>query len=115
MGSKVLLFEEDATAAAELQAALEKLGCEVTLLTEDAFGGGWVIAMAAKVAFDLILVAADPPEMNGLGVCDRIKQDPRTQSVPVILLSTDVDALEAHKQQSTRADGYVRKPVDPTA
>jgi DNA-binding response OmpR family regulator len=114
MGSKVLLFDEDEAAAGELQAALAKLGCDVTLLTEDAFGGGWTVALAVKEGFDVILVAADPPAMSGLGVCDRLKQDERTRSVPVLMLGADVDAFEAHKQLPTHADDYIGRPADST-
>src|SRR5580692_1684636 len=113
MRTRVLLLEDDESSATSVVNGLGKLGCEVTCLAEtDGFGGGRVVAWAAANLFDLILLAADPPAMSGLAICDRLKRDPRTQSVQVVVFSAAVEALEAHMQLWTHADAYVGKPVD---
>ena len=59
MTCKVLVLEEDAECAAELQAGLGDLGCEVTLISDnDTFGSGRVVARVAAEAFDLIFLSA---------------------------------------------------------
>ena len=60
---------------------------------------------------DLILLDYMMPEMNGPEVCHRLKGDPRTESIPVIFLtsmdtpSTVVDGLEEG------AEAYLIKPI----
>jgi CheY-like chemotaxis protein len=113
MRTRVLLLDDDEVSATLVVNGLGKLGCEVTCLAEtDGFGGGRVVAWAAASLFDLILLAADPPALSGLAICDRLKRDPRTQSVQVVVISAAVPALEAHMRLWTHADAYVAKPVD---
>ena len=61
---------------------------------------------------DLILLDIMMPQMNGLEALSRLKGDPNTASIPVILLTAKVlyeDVLGGYK---TGADYYITKPFD---
>jgi two-component system cell cycle sensor histidine kinase/response regulator CckA len=64
---------------------------------------------------DLILLDVNLPDLSGLEVCRRLKADPATGSVPVLLIS----AISVRSEDRVRgleqagADGYLSKPVDP--
>ena len=63
----------------------------------------------------LILLDLKLPKVNGIEVLRRLKSDPRTHSIPVVVLTSsneDRDKMEAYK---LRANSYIRKPVDFTA
>jgi DNA-binding response OmpR family regulator len=104
---KVLVLEEDATFSTSLLAGLRTLGCEVALVRE----GGAGLARAVSERFDLILLSAEMPGMNGFRICNRIKKDPAVSSVPLFLMGGSADDLDAHQALATRAESYFEKPV----
>ncbi len=76
-----------------------------------AAGGKEGLEIALRHNPDLILLDIMMPEMNGPEVCHKLKQDPRTEQVPVIFLTsmdtprTVVDGLEEG------AEAYLIKPI----
>src|SRR5688572_3557277 len=78
MRGKVLVVEEDAIAG-ELEGGLQVHGYTVTCLGD----GESAIARATTEPFDVIILAA---ELDGFGVCDKIKTDPTTRTVPVLVM-----------------------------
>jgi DNA-binding response OmpR family regulator len=104
---KVLLLEEDATYAAEIRQGLARLGFEVVLLRDGSVG----LARAVSERFDLIIISAELPSMNGFRLCNRVKKDPNFGNVPLFLMGNIEDELLMHRQLPTRADDYFKKPV----
>ncbi len=90
----------------------QKLGSTVHRLADgaaalDFFFAGEPMPVAKVVLLDLKL-----PKVHGLEVLRRLKSDPRTQPIPVIILTSskeDRDLAEAYK---LGANSYVVKPVD---
>jgi signal transduction histidine kinase len=70
--------------------------------------------LALNAAFaeppDLILLDIMMPEMNGYEVCQQLKSDPRTNSVPVIFLSALDDAFDKVKAFEVGGVDYITKP-----
>lgn len=61
---------------------------------------------------EIVLLDLNLPKVNGFEVLKRIRSDPRTQSLPVVILTTsdeDRDLVESYK---LGANSYVQKPVD---
>ena len=63
--------------------------------------------------FDLILLDVAMPDLNGIDVCRRLKGDPNTQHIPVLLIS-GLRMHEASVEEGLKAgaDGYLMKPAD---
>jgi cyclic di-GMP phosphodiesterase len=61
---------------------------------------------------DAIVLDVSMPGMGGLEFCRRVKADPTTQSVAIVLLSGSVSDL-ALAGESAAADAYLRKPFSP--
>lgn len=62
----------------------------------------------ALMVLDLML-----PDLDGMEICRRVKQDPETQDVPVVIL-TALDSADARKQGlASGASAYLTKPFDP--
>jgi twitching motility two-component system response regulator PilH len=77
--------------------------------------GDEVVAKAKEVKPSLIFLDVVMPRMNGFQACRLLKQDPETQSIPVVLVtskSTDSDKFWGKKQG---ADDHIDKPFSPDA
>jgi signal transduction histidine kinase len=69
--------------------------------------------MLLEERHDLVISDVMMPGISGLDLCRRVKDDPRTQAVPVLLL-TARDATEHRIEgHGVEADEYLTKPFDP--
>lgn len=62
---------------------------------------------------DLILLDWLMPEMNGLEVCTRLKEDPETRDIPVIFLTIKSEVDDEIRGFEAGAVDYIRKPMSP--
>jgi PAS domain S-box-containing protein len=63
---------------------------------------------------DLIILDVRLPDMNGFDVCRKIKSEPATSMIPVLLLtSTYQDDESKVKGLDSGADGYLTQPIEP--
>jgi two-component system response regulator len=84
-------------------------GVETTdfLLGTGKYAGRDVRAVPAVVLLDLKL-----PRMDGLEVLSRIRANPRTRSLPVVILTSSTEEADLAKSYGLGANSYLRKPVD---
>jgi len=68
-----------------------------------------VMELAAVVQPDLIILDYEMPEMNGDEVCRRLKSNPTTRHIPVLILSSHDDEQTAQLCADAGAVGFVRK------
>ncbi|MEM8777914.1 MAG: response regulator, partial [Cyanobacteria bacterium P01_G01_bin.49] len=61
---------------------------------------------------DLIILDIVMPKMNGYEVCRRLKSDPKTQSVPVVMCSSKGEEFDRYWGMKQGADAYVAKPFE---
>lgn len=81
---------------------------------------GYGVAEAQDGEEALLLVAENPPDLvildwmmpnlSGIEVCRRLKADPATRAIPVIMLSARLDVPDRVHGLETGADDYVGKP-----
>ena len=64
-------------------------------------------AMPAVVLLDLKL-----PKLNGIDVLHRMRSDPRTKLVPVVVLTSSSEDEDMMRSYESGANSYVRKPVE---
>jgi len=60
----------------------------------------------------LVLLDLNMPIMDGFQVLERIKSDPETRSIPIIILTTTNDPREIKRCYELGCNIYVTKPVD---
>jgi two-component system response regulator len=60
----------------------------------------------------VILLDLKLPRLGGLQVLERVRQDARTQYIPVVILTTSTEHEDRLKAGDLHANSYVRKPVD---
>lgn len=62
---------------------------------------------------NLILLDIMMPEMDGFEVCQKLKGDSNTASIPVVFLSGKSESSDIEKGLSLGAQGFISKPVEP--
>ena len=60
----------------------------------------------------LVLLDLNLPVLNGHQVLKRMKEDPRTRRIPVIILTTTEDSREVHKCYEMGCNVFISKPVE---
>ncbi len=64
---------------------------------------------------DLVVTDLQMPGLNGLELIERIRQDPRTQQIPVIMLTAKGYELELHASSEPDVVAVLAKPFSPRA
>jgi YesN/AraC family two-component response regulator len=72
---------------------------------------GWELAQTLLP--DLVISDIMMPRSTGLELCQKIKQDPKTLHIPVVLLTARTAAVHELEGMETGADDYVSKPFNP--
>src|SRR3982075_4716077 len=106
-----ILVADDQVANRELlDELLTAQGCKVIAVPD----GAAALEELTRTQFDLVLLDVMMPHLNGFEVCEKIKNNPDTYLIPVIMitaLSEKQDRLEGIK---VGADDFLSRPVDRT-
>lgn len=105
----VLIVDDEEICRVVMRQVLERAGHAV----QEATTGEEALELARKSPPDTVLLDVVMPGLDGLEVCRRLKQDPETAAVPVIL----VTSLESREDRvagiDAGADEFLVKPIDP--
>jgi CheY-like chemotaxis protein len=104
----ILLAEDDPHIRRVSEVALRRDGFEVFSVAD----GLHALQALEERPFDLVVLDGMMPALDGVEVCRRIKENPRTQNVPVVLLSARSLVADEQAGRSAGAVGYIRKPFD---
>ncbi|MDF1536023.1 MAG: response regulator [bacterium] len=87
---------------------LNEMGAEVIVALDGESG----FKQAVDTVPDVILLDVQMPGVNGFVVCEKLKKDPATAGIPVILMSAVVDdeSFQRHSRLRYHADAYLQKP-----
>ena len=66
----------------------------------------------AKVLPQIVLLDLKLPKVGGLEVLRRLRADPRTRRLPVVVLTSSKEEQDLLESYDCGANSYVRKPVD---
>lgn len=104
-----VVIDDDPVVRALIRAGLELVaGWRVTLQAAALPG----IEAVAREGPDVVVVDYLLPDMDGLEVCRRLKADPATAGIPVVIVTGRTN-LGADEVQAAGAEGVLFKPVDP--
>lgn len=107
--TKILIVEDEEDVLELIRYNLEKNG----YITEAAMDGRVALEKVRSVSPDLILLDLMLPEVDGLEVCRFVKKDPKTVSIPVVMLTAKGTEADIVAGLEMGADDYVTKPFSP--
>lgn len=107
MAKKKILIVEDEESLLKLESILlTSKGYEVRGVAN----GQAALEAIAEEKPDLVLLDIMLPEIDGFEVCQRIKADPETQDLPVIMLTAKKSREDMARGEKVGADWYITKP-----
>jgi PAS domain S-box-containing protein len=111
MRPRVLVVDDSRDFRRLLAAVLHRAGLHVLEA-----GSGEEALRLARVRPDLVLLDVELPDLSGIEVCRRLRGDPATAAVPVVMLSSglSLDDEDRARGFDVGADGYLKKPVGAT-
>ncbi len=110
MAARILVVEDDADIAGLVKHALER-DDEATV--EVARSGDAALRAIAARAPDLMVLDLNLPVLSGLEVCRVVRQQPRTATLPIIMLTARTGEADRLTGFELGADDYVTKPFSP--
>jgi two-component system, cell cycle response regulator len=107
MTARILVVDDVLTNVRLLEARLAAEYFEV----RTALGGREALDLARRERMDLVILDVMMPDMDGFEVCRKLKSDPGTAHVPVIMVTALDEADDRVKGLECGADDFLTKPV----
>lgn len=111
MARLVLVIEDDPDQRRLLERMLGAAGWRVDTAPDGEAG----LALAAERRPDIVLLDVMMPRLNGYQTCRRLKADPATAAIPVVIVTTKDQPADEFWAREVGADAFVPKPVDVVA
>jgi PAS domain S-box-containing protein len=105
---RVLHVEDDEASGELVRRVLARYG-DVELVHVDSVAAA--LAAVRRGRPDLVLLDLGLPDASGEAVLARLRAEPATADVPVVVVSADATAGQVERLRSAGADGYLTKPV----
>lgn len=107
---RVLVVDDQAPNRLLLRDPLESRG----YLVEEAVDGGQALEQVAAFRPDVVLLDVMMPVLDGYEVCRRLKANPATAPIPVIMITSLSDRRERLEGIGAGANDFLTKPIDIT-
>ncbi len=91
-----------------IQAYLDELGGAVRVARD----GTEALESIAASPPDIVLLDIMMPRMSGYQVCERIKQNPSTRDIPVVMVTALNEVGDVERAVDAGADDFLTKPVN---
>ncbi|CAM4415727.1 Response regulator receiver domain-containing protein [Pedobacter westerhofensis] len=106
MGTIVFIVEDNEDIGYILDFYLSDEGYKVSVFSN-------ITAFKAALTLnkpDIFILDVMLPDGNGIDLCNELKSDPESRDLPVLMMSANTTAEKV--TDSTRADGFIKKPFD---
>ena len=107
--STILIVDDEADLASLVEFNLKQAGLDTAV----ALTGEQALQLADRVKPDLVLLDLMLPDISGRDVCRRLRTNPKTGEVPIVMLTARGEEADRVQGFEVGADDYVTKPFSP--
>lgn len=108
MKDKVVLVVDDSeTIRQQVASALERAGFSVVEAADGVDG----LERANQNELCMVILDVNMPRLNGLDMLERLRENPKHQALPVLMLTTEVQQSMIERAKKAGARGWMIKPV----
>ena len=107
--AKILLVEDEKNIVKIITYNLEREGFQVSVARD----GAEALEKARKETPDLVLLDLMLPKIDGMDVCRRLREDPKTARLPIIMVTAKTQETDRVLGLELGADDYLPKPFSP--
>jgi CheY-like chemotaxis protein len=108
VSKKILLVDDTQTVLMMVSMMLSDEGFQVT----EAHDGQEALDLVDSLKPDLVLLDIIMPRLNGVETCRRLKENPKTKDIPVIMMTTKGEPEKVEECFMAGCNDYITKPVD---
>ena len=105
--SRVLIADDNGTNVELLEVYLNDMDCEVAVAVD----GRDTLDKVASFKPDLILLDIMMPKLNGFEVCKKIKSDPATKAIMILMVTALNELGDIERAVKAGTDDFLSKPV----
>ncbi|MCY2968843.1 MAG: response regulator [Planctomycetota bacterium] len=106
--SRVLIADDNQQNCELLDAYLADEGYQVEMV----YDGQQTLEAVARSQPDLLLLDIMMPRLSGYEVCHRLKSDPATRDIPILMVTALAEMSDIEKGVDAGADDFLTKPVN---
>ncbi len=110
MAEKILIVDDDVDTLRLVGLMLQRQGYQISA----AANGQQGLTKAVEESPDLILLDVMMPDMDGYEVTRRLRQDPQTANIPIIMFTAKTQLDDKVAGFEVGADDYLTKPTHPS-
>lgn len=108
MSRKLILADDSIT----IQKVVELILAEEDFEIKSTNNGEEALAAIPSFQPDVVLADIEMPKMNGYQLCEKIKQDPSSEGISVILLAGAFEPIDEELAKQVKADDFIIKPFE---
>jgi CheY-like chemotaxis protein len=109
---RILVVEDQDSIRRMIEALVQARGYQVTAVSS----GAKAIDVALTAPPDIVLLDLNlPGQYDGFDVCTKLREDPQTRTVPVVVISAMDDDESRARASAAGATAYYTKPFSPIA
>ena len=109
MTKTVLTVDDSRTMRDMLMLALAGAGYRVIQAVDGVDGLETLNAEGA----DIVITDINMPRLDGFGMIEGVRADPKHRTTPILVLTTESDAAKKQRARDAGATGWIVKPFDP--
>ncbi len=109
MPAKIMVVDDDLQSLKLIGLMLQRRGYAIVA----ARGGEQALAKAETDRPDLVILDVMMPDMDGLEVCRRLRSNPNTSHIPIIMFTAKILVSDKVEGFQAGADDYLTKPIHP--
>ncbi len=107
---RILIVDDEEDIREVVRVSLEEFAGWLTVTATSGVEG---LQIAQTQTLDAILLDISMPDMDGFQMCEELQADPKTQKIPVIVLTAKVLPNDRRRLTDLDVAGVITKPFDP--